>query len=169
MITSRKSNRTKGFTLIELVVVFSVIAVLSSIGIASFVESSRNATLQSAVNEVTSILNIAKSRALSQTKPTDLVCGITSVDSLSGYRVNINTTKPNISLVAVCGITPDSIQGYQYSLPDGITLPVGNDSYFFPVLTHGVDHSGLIIIKGYGNKQTTITVNKSGVITTAQN
>jgi len=172
MSTLIKLNNKKGFTLIELVVVFSVLAVLSAVGIASFVESSRNSSLQSAVNQVTTILNVAKSRALSQTRPVDNSnCRIDASSDvqtpLSGYRVDISGS--TISLTAVCGTFDDLIKEYEYTLSDSITIQSDYPSFFFPVLTHGADHSGTITVKGYNNKQTVIKIDESGVITTAQN
>ena len=59
----------KGFTLLELIVVFSIIAILSTIGLASFVNYSKAQILQGSANDIISTLNTAKSKAASQIKP----------------------------------------------------------------------------------------------------
>src|SRR3990167_1262351 len=64
----------KGFTLIELLVAFVVIAVLSTIGIASFVSYSRSQALTQATNDLATTLTVARSRAQAQVKPSTGVC-----------------------------------------------------------------------------------------------
>ncbi|QQG40695.1 MAG: prepilin-type N-terminal cleavage/methylation domain-containing protein [Candidatus Levyibacteriota bacterium] len=75
----------KGFTLIELIIVIAITAVLSVVGIAAFVNYSRAQTLSAATSEVATMLQLAKSRAQSQVKPTQ--CSDTQ--QLNAYRVEI--------------------------------------------------------------------------------
>ena len=77
-----------GFTLLELVVSLSVIAILSTIGIASFVSQSKSATLQAATSEVVSEISLAKSRASSQVNNNCKKNGQT----LKGYEVLLDMT-----------------------------------------------------------------------------
>ena len=70
----------KGFTLIELMVVFSILAVLSTIGVAAFVSFSRTQTLNAAASDIKSMLNLAKSRAYSQVKPSVTPCNTSQLD-----------------------------------------------------------------------------------------
>lgn len=83
------SKLGKGFTLIELLVVFSVLVILSVVGIASFVDYSRTQTVQSATNDLVTMLQVAKSRAQSQAvldSNNNNMCGS---NSLTGYEVNL--------------------------------------------------------------------------------
>ncbi len=81
-------RKSAGFTFIELIVVFSVIAILSSVGIASFVSYSRTQQLNSSSSELVTLINLAKSRSASQIKPNNI--GICSNNAtLEGYEVRI--------------------------------------------------------------------------------
>jgi prepilin-type N-terminal cleavage/methylation domain-containing protein len=61
----------KGFTLIELIVVFTVLAILSTIGTISLVSYSRAQTLNQATNDLVQTLDTAKSLSGSQLKTVD--------------------------------------------------------------------------------------------------
>lgn len=160
-----------GFTLIELVVAFSVIAFLSTVGIASFVSYSRSQALSVSAKDLVNALNLAKSRSLSQVLAPSQCPG----QSLIGYEVRL------------CGFsTPTCLSEGDYEL--NITcsgnifspvetkkLPVGisfdenqttTTSFLFPILTGGVNMGGgdgTIVLSGYGQTRT-IIVNSSGVI-----
>lgn len=171
-----------GFTLIELIVVFSIIAVLSLIGVAAFVSYSRVATLQSASSDLSSMLILAKSRANSQVKPLSTqIPQCNSQTVLNGYKVVIcPTATSNVIcdsansyvLGVVCAtsscsdslcsnIIPQKIQ--ESILPKDITFDSGTTStlFFFPIISGGVGGAGKIILDGYGN-QKTITVDSTG-------
>ncbi len=100
-ITGIKSTTGKrfsrGFTLLELIVVFSVISIVSGIGIFSFVTYSRSQTLTTATNDFVTFLYTAKSRAQSQVKPSDATA---CSGSLDGYEIRLcsgSTTCEGIS------------------------------------------------------------------------
>lgn len=160
-----------GFTLIELVVAFSVIAFLSTVGIASFVNYSRSQALVVSTKDLVNVLNLAKSRSLSQVLAPSQCSG----QSLIGYEVRL------------CGFsTPTCLSEGDYELNiacsgnifspvEAKKLPVGisfdenqttTTSFLFPILTGGVNMgggNGTIVLSGYGQTRT-IMVNSSGVI-----
>jgi len=153
----------KGFTLLEIVIVLSVLTILSTVGIASFSSGSKAASVDGALNDVVSTLNLARSRAISQVKPAECE-GV-----LEGYKVIINS-KSSYSLNLKCTFSNTSISGYPKTLPDNITF---NDeavltSFFFPILTGSVEvekgGANTISILGYG-KTKSITVDTVGGIT----
>ncbi|OGH07958.1 MAG: hypothetical protein A2W22_06850 [Candidatus Levybacteria bacterium RBG_16_35_11] len=161
-----------GFTLVELIIVITIIAILSSIGIASFVESSRNASLQTVQDKVESMINVAKSRSLSQTTPVADCNG-----SLQGYGVLFSSNK-EICLYAVCteGLIssnpPLDCQNTveTYNLPNEISIqnPPLPGPFYFPILSNsieGLNSPTQVIIEGFG-KEKSITVNPSGVVST---
>lgn len=148
----------KGFTLIELIVVFSVMAVLSTVGIASFSSYSRAQVLQQATNDLVNTLNTAKVRAGSQTKPSQCL----SASVLQGYSVTINIAARTYSLNVVCSGT--SIVLSTSVLPVNVafnqstgTPPTTTTSVTYPVLTGGVKGSGNIVLSSY-NQTKTITI-----------
>lgn len=163
MIDCRKNKNLQssiinsaGFTLLELIIVFTVIALLSTIGIASFVSYSRNQTLVQAAANLENTLNLAKSQSLSQVKPA--VC---SGQALNGYQVDLNTLNNSYTLSVIC-LSSHSIQ--QTFLPGNITFSSQTtaSSIFYPIISSGATGGGTkIVLTGYG-KTFTITIDDNG-------
>lgn len=135
-----QSEKCNGFTIIELVVAFSVIIVLSLAGIAASVSYSRAQSLTTAVQELKSVLNQAKSYAQSQYKPDEC-----EDYALEGYKVTINESSDEYALFPICGDV--DLEMSKKSLPNDVEFgeAAGNSSgYFtFPVLTGGINGDGL--------------------------
>jgi len=150
----------KGFTVIEIVVVFAITAVLATIGIASFVTYNQTQTLANAESEVRSTLNLAKSRSISQTKPPQCATQV-----LNGYRINISLSSRSYTLEAICNGLPQNPQT-KVLHPD-LRFDSGTNplSFFFPVIVGGVQiqNQGRIVITGY-NQSRTITIDPTGTI-----
>lgn len=152
----------RGFTLLELIIVFTVIAILSSAGIASFVSYSRSQSLQSAASDLATTLNSAKSRANSQVKPSQ--CSDDQI--LSGYKIVIDESSTKYSLYVVCG---ESLLIKTTTLPDNgkITFNLVETtprSIFFPIIKGSVQGAGGIGLKGYNNESRCVSISSGGVI-----
>lgn len=81
----------KGFTLLELLVIFSIVAILSGIGVASFTSYSRSQQLTQSANNIKLIFNEARFNSLSAVKSHKNESGSTiscGVETLLGYSVN---------------------------------------------------------------------------------
>lgn len=153
----KTSKLNQGFTLIELIVVFSVIVILSTVGIAAFVNYSHTQALNTAVLDSVSMLNVAKSRAMSQVKPGESCL----TQSLDGYQVTISAPQ-EYSLYAICGGNTVLIE--RKNLPANISFRSGTqESFLFHILTGSVESEGTITIDGYGRTKT-ITVFSNGRI-----
>lgn len=159
-------ERQHGFTLMELLVVFSIIGILASVSVASFVDYSRTQELKAATSEVSTLLSQAKSKAQSQIKPSS--CGSSS---LEGYEVRICglvgsscSTANTYALYVRCGTATSQISVKR--LPKDITFlqsETTSVSYFFRVLHRGVEGAGNVALTAY-NKTQTISVNQVGAI-----
>ena len=156
-----------GFTLLELIVVFTVIAILSTVGLASFVNYSRAQVLQQAYSDLLNTLNTAKSNAFSQVKPPQCASY-----TLEGYSVSINTsTWKSYSLNAICSgnkfvvsttnLKDVTINNSAASPPT--TIPGNPPTVFFSLLTGGVIGAGNIVLSGNGNTKTITITNVGGV------
>lgn len=137
---------SKGFTLLELVVVFSVIAILSTIGIASYTNYSRTQILQQAYFDVFNTVNNARANAASQVKP-GAQCVSTS--TLEGYSVTINISSRTYTLNVICSSIVFPILAK--TLPTGIVFNSATDNpattttnIIFSVITSGVINPGNI-------------------------
>lgn len=178
-------NRVKlnqsGFTLIEIIVVFSIIAILSVIGVASFVNYSRVQTVEGAAADLSSYFVVAKSRSSAQVKPTSQapLCDDTKV--LNGYKVIICQTSTSdvlcsdsnsYVLAVVCSdptvSSSPSNPSYKIDsrvLPKNVTFSPAptTTTIFFPLISSGVQGPGIVSVSGYGYTKT-ITVNSVGGI-----
>ncbi len=151
---------SRGFTLIELIVVFSVISILSTVGIASFIDYSRSQSLQTSASNFAVILDLAKSRTSSQVKPSECL------GSLNGYQVDI-LSDTTYSLSVYC---PEVHLIQTTTLPDrgNIKFDLGlgqttTTSIFFPIITSGVRGAGNVVLTGY-NKSRWVCIDPRGII-----
>ncbi|HYM65199.1 MAG TPA: prepilin-type N-terminal cleavage/methylation domain-containing protein [Candidatus Sulfotelmatobacter sp.] len=158
-----KSSK-KGFTLLELIVVFTVIAILSTVGLASFVNYSKTETLKQAQNDLINTLNTAKSDAFSQIKPVQCVSY-----TLNGYSVTINTsTWRSYSLNVICSGNTFTLS--TKTLPSGVsfntgsgTPPTTSTNIYFSLLTSGVIGEGDIVLSGNGSTKTVTVTSVGGI------
>jgi prepilin-type N-terminal cleavage/methylation domain-containing protein len=160
-----------GFTLIEIMVVVGTLGVLSTIGVASFVSYSRTQAMNAATFDVITSINLAKSRARTQYKPSSGSCNSSVLD---GYLVRI-VDDITYSLEVSC-------EGSTYPTPDGTKVLPNNSSgrnitfsaasrnkvFLFKVLSGSVQMPGglandTIVINGYGITKT-VTISSNGKI-----
>jgi len=123
----------QGFTLIELVVVLAFVSIISTVGIAGYMQYSRVQKLNSASLDFATVLQTAKSRALSQVKPDSGAC---NSSDLNGYQVYISSSTAFQTLAKCADGTVDSASK---TLPLNISFSLPNSAasatIFFNVLT----------------------------------
>jgi prepilin-type N-terminal cleavage/methylation domain-containing protein len=162
----------KGFTLIELVVVFVVIAILATIGVAALVTYSRTQTLNQATNDLYAAINSAKSLSSSQvrsmTKPSQesedsLSC--LSDQVLNGYGVSINIAQNSYTLYIQCSGQNKTNSAWDVSLPIDISFDQSSaTNIFFPVITGAiVSDKNSIVLDGYPGSTKTISINQGNI------
>lgn len=148
-----------GFSLIELLVSFTLIAIISGIGFASFVTYSRTQIVTQTSSNIKQTIELAKFNAISSVKPDTSICEEDS--ALSSYKINIcdnvtclNSDAGDYEIVVLCG-TEQVVDSYV--LPDGILL---DDSTTCGSVTFNVINgivSGVpcqIVINGFDNEGT---------------
>lgn len=155
-----------GFTIIELLVVFAIVGILSIAGVVSYVSYNNTQVLSSAALDVKAMFALAQSRAQSQVKPSS--CG---VNTLNGYEVHIcgNGALCNGSdsydLYVNCG--PGVGTSYFVTglvLPNGVAFAnIPSTPFTFPSLTGPVT-TGTFNLK-MGSKTKTLTVTGTGLVT----
>lgn len=127
------SKRCDGFTLVELLVVFSVIVFLSGIGFISFVSYSQEQALNQAALSMKLEIERAKANAMARVKPSN--CG----GQLKKYGIFINNPKKYYFIVG-CS---NNVSTVKY-LPQNITFDLTVNGEFegcglnFYVLSGGV-------------------------------
>jgi prepilin-type N-terminal cleavage/methylation domain-containing protein len=95
-------NTSAGFTLIELIVAFTIIAILSVMSVGAYVNYSRTQAVNNEASYLIAALNTAKARAQSQVKPDECTTSLNSAtnETLSEYSVIIQPS--NYRLIAKC-------------------------------------------------------------------
>jgi len=164
-------RKPRGFTLIELLIVISITALLGVSAIAGFSSYNSVQALQTSASNVVAMLNLARSRAQSQIKPSGCA------SNLNGYRVVISTSGEYVLYVSCSGTNDQSgdtkITEEYKQLPSGVTFSAGSSLFlFFPAQTGGVQGSTgsspwYIVINSSG-KTRTITINALGGISVSQ-
>lgn len=173
-------NREKGFTLIELIVAFSIVSILSVVGIASFVNYSRAQAVDAEAEHVIAGLNLAKAKAQSQVKPEG--CD-TSTDpsrhhTLKGYSFFVDNSNETFRVQALCvppggsvaqtfDITLEGASQIYHQVPSPIDITASTSNIDFNVISGDVSTSATITLTGDWTGQTivkTITVQSNGTI-----
>lgn len=167
---------SSGFTIIELVVVFAVIAILGTVGVASFVNYNNSQKIINATQDLKTFMVSARSLATSQ-KIVGTACYGTSL-TLDGYEVDMCCP----SAGSGCNCVSDANKDYQMliscggnsfvvdskKLPSGIVVnnaSTTSRSYYFKTVTGGVNGAGSVsLIDQTTNQTKTISVSSTGII-----
>lgn len=152
-----------GLTLIEFLVVVSIITILSAMGISVYNQFNRRQILTQAVKNLKNDLRLAQSKAMAGEKPS----GCTG--TLSGYQVVFysipDPDRDTYKIFAICdsGSTPVGT----YELPENVRFspsgPPDPSPITFNVLTRGVSGAGSINLTAFSKTQV-ITVTDTGEI-----
>ncbi len=151
-----KELYSRGFTLIEIIVVICIVAVMGSVVMYNLSAKRNDQTVNSAEDEVVALLNEARSSTLSaeqnlqygvhfQTNQAILFQGATYVSGATGTReISID---PSINITS-------------------ISLATGGSDIVFDKMTGSTGEYGSLVVKNISSsEQKTITITKAGLIT----
>jgi prepilin-type N-terminal cleavage/methylation domain-containing protein len=158
------SNFQNGYTLVEILVTLTIIALLFSFGYASFRDYSRRQALSNAVSMIQGDLRIAQGDAVTGQKPAG--CSTT----LAGYNFRVVATSPAEYIIeAVCGATTTTVK--DVTMDPGITLNTPSPNpLLFKVLDQGTTAGAgasnwkLTFTQAGTNNTATVTVTSGGDI-----
>ena len=139
----RPSLRARGgFTLIELIIVTTIIALLTGIGVASYNNFNQKNIDRSAAKELMNNLRLAQTNARLGRK--DPSC----TAPLSGWQVVFPAGNTSYQIEGVCGATTFGLK--TFSLPTGVTIAGSN--FMFVALSGKTDQANdlTITVTGIG-------------------
>lgn len=147
----------RGFTLIEILVIFLVGSIVVSIGVNSVTSYNNSQIFKQSLTNIVSLLNNTKSRAISQVKPSQ--CGI---NTLVGFEVEIDIAGSSYRQNALCGASKILLS--EKKLSTGVSFVSGSsDRIIYNVGRGTVSSPGSINVSGFG-KASMIEVDTVGVV-----
>ncbi len=157
---SRK-NSPSGVTLIELVLVVALLGLLAAFSLVSISSYSKDQNLKLATNDVVTVLNNARSRAINGVDP----CTATGA-VFNGYSVKFSGTK--YTLTADCSTGSSTFPAYY--IANYQAQFKNNSTFYFQALSgqcyaSGNCGSGISVTIQYGSDTETINEDNSGNIT----
>jgi prepilin-type N-terminal cleavage/methylation domain-containing protein len=147
---NRKNHASKGFSLVELIIVIAIIAIVAGIAIPGFKQYTKSSNFRTAVNDIAADIQKAKSLAVSQ--------------SFSSYRLTFDTGANSYSLIR----TDTNVTVWPPKKPSdfepGIELTSANfsGSPFIVFHSRGTTTIGNIKLKNDAGKTAKITINITG-------
>ena len=152
-----------GYTLIELLVAMSIMAILFTLGYASFRDYSRRQVLTSYVQKVKGDLSLAREKAISGQKPDGVECD--SPEILSGYNFRVISNESYV-IEAVCSNGTKQIKT-PVLVEEGLSLNIPANPIFFKVLSKGTNLSSdseIIISQESTGYTSSLFITQSGEI-----
>lgn len=147
-----------GYTFIELLIVFSIVAIIGGTSIAAFINFGNSQAVDGAASELASVITSARQQTLSQIKPSQC----TDTQALQGYRVAINNSINTYSVQALC--EGQTVQLTNNSLPSQMSFsPDTPQTVDFKLPNASVAQPAIITVSGYG-KTKTINIDRTGAI-----
>lgn len=152
-----------GFTLVELLIAVSVLAIIGAFGFAALVNYSRIQALENAARDLKTHLRLVQSKAMVQEKP----AACSSSAPLTAYRLTF-TNPSNYRIDALCSTT---VTVGTFSLPQPITRTVpAADTYIDFLVSSGLPRPAVgyslpftFTLSGFSNTSSVI-IEATGVI-----
>lgn len=153
-------RKSRGFTLIELMVVFSIITIVSGIGFVSFKSYSDRQIIASNAQDIKLAVETAKFNAVSAVKKS----GCTSDDSLKGYNFNLYPDTNTYSVSILCGINEYVVKTKKVSSQIVIAPSSTCSTVLFEPLTGYISGANCtIVLSGY-DQIVTLTIDTLGSV-----
>lgn len=156
----RKAMRTRGFTLVELMVVVAIVAVLATVAVPGFRDLLLNQRLAAAAHGFNSALSLARMEAIQRSQSVR-VLALSGSDWGSGWSV-LAGTEPPLEAVRSFEKLPQGVS-VDKALGDGFVQGLRYDSNGFSRrATSGAFGAGCLTLKAETGRRASIVVSGSG-------
>ncbi|RQO64341.1 hypothetical protein DBV14_00735 [Variovorax sp. KBW07] len=156
----RKAMRTRGFTLVELMVVVAIVAVLAMVAVPGFRDLLLNQRLAAAAHGFNSALSLARMEAIQRSQSVR-VLALSGSDWGSGWSV-LAGTEPPLQAVRSFEKLPQGVS-VDKALGDGFVQGLRYDSNGFSRrATSGAFGAGCLTLKAETGRRASIVVSGSG-------
>lgn len=163
-----KSNKlySSGFTLIEILVVLTIVILLTGVSIAAFSNYNQESQLNKEAQKLVDVLNLTRGKA--QTSDINFACS--GSDEFGGYRVNLMDIDYDYAFRQCCRDTDTKIMVcadsilQTYKLPGNIRLTANSDAVDFYPLSEGAKPATITLENSPINKCLDVSVLDTGVI-----
>lgn len=155
-----KQSNAKSFTLVEILVVATIIVILSGTSVAMFSSYRDDKVLSNQVALLSSVIDLAKNKASAGDVS---FCSNSSLAHISGYTVTIDSTY--ITLLPGCDTTPTPIQ---YQIPQNIAFITPSMSLQFNNINYQGTTRKMPIKNTLTNKCKYLQIDDTGLITNGE-
>lgn len=168
----------KGFTIVELLVVFSIITIIAGVGFASFASYNDSQKLTESTRLLKGMIEDARQSSISQVLPKETEEGLINCsNAIEGYRVNLcasdlvcSDNENDYEMELLCGITQNLVKKRTFHMNvefDSATC----DSIIYQSLTGEVrfipaQNTDCQITLTNGKSTRTVTVDRAGNVRT---
>ena len=154
MVLFKKERYSQGYTLVEIMVSLTIIAIIFGTGYAAFREFSRRQVISSVIRELVGNLRLAQSQALAGKKPSTLACQ--DPNRLQGYGFRV-TSANSYRIEAACSGGDEIVKEVTVPSEVDIVAPAQNP-IIFKVLGEGTNLSNdtSIVISAYDTSRSLV-------------
>ena len=159
-----KNKYSSAFSLIELLVIGTVLVLFSGVVLANYNNFNQQKNLEREISKLVDILSLSKSKA----QNSDISFACSGSNEFAGYRVEMNVSDYNFKQCcrdAVSKINTSCSSALNtYTFPSTITNISGPLTIEFFPLSEGASDVGFTLKNSYVNKCSDISISSTGLI-----
>lgn len=160
-------TQIRSFTLIEVIVVFTIIVLLTGLSLATYNNFTQQKNLERELNRLIDVLSLAKAKA--QASDINFECdGVNPDDEFGGYRVEVSFADYNLKQLCRDSstkiLTNPGPEITSYNFPSNVNKSSGDQNTDFYPLSGGASISTITIRNSTIKKCITISITNTGII-----
>lgn len=149
----------KGYTLIEVLVVITILGILFSIGYANYRDFGRRQALVGSVKQLEGDIRMVQQNALSGIKPQDTIC---DTNTLTNYQIEMDCNDPDDCKYTINANCSDHTVLVQTKTLSGVSISSTQNPIIFELLGRGASEAVITLTQEVTGKTSTIIVGTGG-------